>query len=74
MAQLRASLRLHHIWVCQDSYDAPCLANKQNKRYNGTLDHVPTNLIDKLAPSLVEHQERVGKDSIVTQYYVARAS
>ena len=40
----------------------------------GTLDHVPTDLIDKLAPSLVKHQERVGNDPIVTAYYAARAA
>jgi len=40
----------------------------------GTLDHVPTDLVDKLAPSLVQHEERVGHDPIVTGYYAARAS
>jgi glutathione S-transferase len=40
----------------------------------GTLDHVPTDLVDKLAPSLVQHEERVGNDPIVTAYYAARAS
>jgi len=39
----------------------------------GTLDHVATDLVDKLAPSLVQHQERVGNDPIVTAYYAARA-
>ena len=39
---------------------------------NGTLDHVPTDLIDKLAPSLVEHQERVGNDPVVAGYYAGR--
>lgn len=40
----------------------------------GTLDHVPTDLVDKLAPDLVKHEERVGSDPIVTAYYAARAS
>ena len=40
----------------------------------GTLDHVPTDLVDKLAPGLVQHAERVGNDPIVTAYYAARAS
>lgn len=40
----------------------------------GTLDHVPTDLVDKLAPSLVQHEERVGNDPIVTAYYAARTS
>lgn len=38
----------------------------------GTLDHVPTDLVDKLAPALVRHEERVGSDPIVTGYYAAR--
>jgi glutathione S-transferase len=40
----------------------------------GTLDHVPTDLVDKLAPDLVRHDERVANDPIVTAYYAARAS
>jgi glutathione S-transferase len=40
----------------------------------GTLDHVPTDLVEKLAPGLVRHAERVGNDPIVTAYYAARAS
>lgn len=40
----------------------------------GTLDHVPTDLVDKLAPGLVRHAERVGSDPIATAYYAARAS
>jgi len=39
----------------------------------GTLDHVPTDLVDKLAPSLVKHEERVANDPIVAAYYAARA-
>jgi glutathione S-transferase len=40
----------------------------------GTLDHVPTDLVAELAPSLVQHERRVGNDPIVTAYYAARAS
>ena len=40
----------------------------------GTLDHVPTDLVDKLAPGLVQHADRVGNDPIVKAYYAARAS
>jgi glutathione S-transferase len=40
----------------------------------GTLDHVPTDLVDKLAPDLVRHEERVANDPIVTAHYAARAS
>ena len=38
----------------------------------GTLDHVPVELVDKLAPALVEHEERVANDPIVTAYYESR--
>ncbi len=40
---------------------------------NGTLDHVPADLVDKLAPNLVAHQERVAKDPVVTAYYASRS-
>lgn len=39
---------------------------------SGTLDHVPTDLVDTLAPVLVEHEERVGNAPIVTAYYESR--
>ena len=41
---------------------------------SGTLDHVPTDLVDRLAPSLVEHEERISRDPIVSGYYEARAA
>lgn len=40
----------------------------------GTLDHVPTDLVDELAPALVQHEQCIGNDPIVTAYYAARAS
>ena len=40
---------------------------------SGTLDHVPTDLVDKLAPDLVEHQERIASDPVVAGYYASRA-
>lgn len=40
---------------------------------DGTLDHVPTDLVDTLAPNLVEHQQRIADDPTVTSYYAARA-
>ena len=39
---------------------------------SGTLDHVPSDLVDALAPGLVAHQERVAADPVVTNYYAAR--
>ena len=38
----------------------------------GTLDHVPTDLIDNIAPNLVEHEARIGNDPVVAEYYAAR--
>ncbi len=40
---------------------------------NGSLDHVPTDLVDTLAPVLVEHEARVAADPIVVAYYESRA-
>jgi len=39
---------------------------------SGSLDHIPTDLVDRLAPGLVKHQERIGVDSVVTAYYASR--
>ena len=40
---------------------------------SGTLDHVPADLVDRIAPALVEHQERVADDPAVQAYYASRA-
>ena len=40
----------------------------------GTLDHIPTDLVDKLAPGLVAHADRIGNEPIVTAYYGGRTS
>lgn len=39
---------------------------------SGTLDHVPTDIVEQLAPNLVTHAERTMNDPIVTAYYAAR--
>ena len=39
---------------------------------SGALDHVPTDLVEKLVPGLAEHQERVAQDPRVLAYYAAR--
>jgi glutathione S-transferase len=36
---------------------------------SGVLDHVPTNLPDRVAPKLIEHYERVKNDPGVKAYY-----
>jgi glutathione S-transferase len=38
----------------------------------GTLDHVPTDLVPRLAPNLLEHQERIEGDPVVVAYYGSR--
>ena len=40
---------------------------------SGGLDHIPTDLVARLAPGLVDHQERVASDPRVTAYYASRA-
>jgi len=40
---------------------------------SGTLDHVPTDIVARLAPSLLEHQDRIQSDPVITSYYTSRA-
>ena len=35
----------------------------------GTLDHVPTNIVEELAPALAEHRERIANDPRIVAYY-----
>ncbi len=39
----------------------------------GNLDHVPTDIVLRLAPGLVKHKERIESDPRVLAYYAARA-
>lgn len=39
---------------------------------SGTLDHVPADLVDTLAPNLVAHEERIASDPVVKAYYEVR--
>lgn len=39
----------------------------------GNLDHVPTDIVQRLAPNLVEHQKRVENDPRVIAYYASRS-
>lgn len=41
---------------------------------DGKLDHVPSDLVDRIAPALAEHQARVAKDPRVVAYYESRAA
>ncbi len=40
---------------------------------SGKLDHVPADLVQRLAPGLVEHQERIESDPRVAAYYATRS-
>lgn len=37
----------------------------------GTLDHIPADIVERLAPGLVEHNERVANDPVVQAYYAS---
>lgn len=39
----------------------------------GQLDHIPADLVERLAPNLVEHESRVSADPRVMAYYASRA-
>jgi len=39
---------------------------------SGHLDHIPTDLVKRVAPALVEHQARVESDARVVAYYASR--
>jgi glutathione S-transferase len=39
---------------------------------SGTLDHIPSDLVQRLAPNLVDHQARIENDPVVTAYYASR--
>jgi glutathione S-transferase len=40
---------------------------------SGSLDHVPEDLVDRIAPSLVEHQARIEADARVAAYNASRS-
>lgn len=40
---------------------------------SGSLEHVPTDLVQRLAPALVDHQARIAADPVVTGYYASRS-
>lgn len=39
---------------------------------SGQLDHVPTDLVERVAPNLIAHEQRVANDPIVVAYYDSR--
>jgi len=40
---------------------------------SGALDHVPGDLVDRIAPNLLEHQARIEADPVVTAWYAFRS-
>jgi len=40
---------------------------------SGSLDHIPADIVQQVAPGLVDHQQRVESDSRVVAYYAARS-
>jgi glutathione S-transferase len=40
---------------------------------SGMLDHIPTDFIEKVAPSIGQHNVRVTKDARISAYYAQRA-
>jgi len=40
---------------------------------SGILDYVPVDIVQRVAPGLVEHQERISADSRVAAYYATRS-
>jgi glutathione S-transferase len=39
---------------------------------SGALDHIPTDLVERVSPGLIEHQDRVAGDPRVSAYYATR--
>jgi len=39
----------------------------------GVLDHVPSDIVEKVAPGLAAHQKRMEGESVVAAYYASRA-
>jgi glutathione S-transferase len=40
---------------------------------SGSLDHIPADLVERLAPNLVAHASRIEAEPVVTSYYDGRA-
>jgi glutathione S-transferase len=41
---------------------------------SGNLEHIPADLVQRLTPSLMEHQQRVKNHPTVAAYYNSRSS
>ena len=40
---------------------------------SGTLEHIPTDIVQRVAPGLLAHEERIGADPRVVSYYTTRS-
>lgn len=40
---------------------------------SGVLDHVPADLVERVAPKLAEHRTRIAAEPVVTAYYASRS-
>lgn len=40
---------------------------------SGALDYIPADLVQRVAPGLIDHQNRVENDPVVTAYYASRS-
>ena len=39
---------------------------------SGQLDHIPTDIVERVAPTLIPHEQKVATDPIVVAYYESR--
>lgn len=39
---------------------------------SGQLDHIPTDIVERVAPGLIPHEQRVATDPVVVAYYESR--
>jgi len=58
-----------------DSLSVADLKVLMNTRWlrSGVLDHVPKDLVDRVAPNLVEHQARIEAEPVVESFYSSRS-
>jgi glutathione S-transferase len=61
-------------WFADNRLTMADLKTFVNTRWlaSGALDHVPADLVQRHAPGLAAHQERVAEDSRVLAYYASR--
>ena len=65
-AIIRASLRV----FARKGYETSALDEvaREANLAKGTLDHVPTDIVETLAPALAEHRDRIANDPRIVAY------